>query len=496
MSNKQSLTQQSFFLIIGRTLAYLLNMGLPICLVRIFTQSEYGLYKQLFLLFNTLLPLGQLGIAQSLYYFLPRYPEKKNALMTQTFIFILVTSILCGGGLLFFRESIAQAFHNKQMLQYLPLLAFYSFFMISSSFLEISMIAEGNAKLASITFVMSQIVNTSLLLLFAITTQNLLYVMYGAILFSMIRFIIQIVYLLKKYKISLKNIDLLFWKRQFSYSIPIGLGNISWLIQIKLHQYFVSYFFDARMFAIYSIGCFKLPILGIITSSVSNVMVPSISKYQKEGNREQIIQIWKNAVRKMNFFFFPTLIFFFIIANDFIVVLFTSNYSESVSIFRVGLFAILISGLNPGAILQGYAKTRFIMKIAFFRLPVTAIILYSFIKKWGVLGAVTGDVAIMFLFRFILLIKAKKVLKSSLLDLLDIKNNGKIFIIALIAGIPIYYIQTFWDVYPIIRLTTSGLVYLITYCTLSLLFKCVPIYEAQKMWRFIHNSKKIIFTNT
>ena len=165
MKNKTSLTKQSFFLVIGRSIAYLISILLPIILVRIFTKSEYGLYRQIFLIFNTLLPFGQMGVAQSLYYFLPRNPEKKNILMMQTFIFVLITGILVLCGLLIFKSSIAAVFHNEEMIKYIPLLGLYSFFMIGSSFLEISMIAEGEAKLASLTFALSQICNSGILIL-------------------------------------------------------------------------------------------------------------------------------------------------------------------------------------------------------------------------------------------------------------------------------------------------------------------------------------------
>ena len=46
-------------------------------LARILDQAEFGTYKQLFLIAATLYGVGQLGMAESLYYFLPRAPPSR-----------------------------------------------------------------------------------------------------------------------------------------------------------------------------------------------------------------------------------------------------------------------------------------------------------------------------------------------------------------------------------------------------------------------------------
>ena len=47
---------------------------IPLVLARVFDQAEFGTYKQLFLIAATLYGVGQLGMAESLFYFLPRAP--------------------------------------------------------------------------------------------------------------------------------------------------------------------------------------------------------------------------------------------------------------------------------------------------------------------------------------------------------------------------------------------------------------------------------------
>lgn len=486
MANRKSLTEQSFFLIIGRCAAYVISIVLPIILVRIFTKEEYGLYAQIFLIFNTLFSIGQMGVSQSLYYFLPRCPEKKHALMTQTFIFVTLTGAFALIGLLIFGGYVATAMSNEKILQYITLLGLYSFFMIGSSFLETSMIAEGKADLASVTLMLSQIVNSGVLVVSVVITRSLFFLMCGAILFSLSRFVVQCLYLVRKYRISLQRIDFNFWKEQLLYAIPIGLGNVSWLLQTRLHQYFVSYFFNPQMFAVYSVGCFKLPILNIVTSSVGNVMIPAISRRQKDGDKIEILTIWNNAIRKMNLFLFPAFVFFFIMAHEFIVLLFTSDYVGSIPIFRISLLAILISGINTGAVLQAYAETKYMMKLAFIRLPVTAGILYYFVNMWGVLGAVAADVLLIICFRIIVLGKVHKTLDLPFLKIIEWKTNAKIFLVAVLAGFPLILLKILFPLPPLVLFAVAGLLYSITYFFISIQSNSIHRSEIEKIHNYLN----------
>jgi O-antigen/teichoic acid export membrane protein len=59
-------------IVIGRSIGFVAAFAIPIALSRILDQAEFGTYKQLFLIYATLFGVAQLGIAESLYYFIPR----------------------------------------------------------------------------------------------------------------------------------------------------------------------------------------------------------------------------------------------------------------------------------------------------------------------------------------------------------------------------------------------------------------------------------------
>ena len=58
-------------LISGRTVGAAATFLLPLVLVRVFSPADFGTYRELFLIFTTVYLLGQFGLFETLYYFVP-----------------------------------------------------------------------------------------------------------------------------------------------------------------------------------------------------------------------------------------------------------------------------------------------------------------------------------------------------------------------------------------------------------------------------------------
>ena len=69
-----ALSGPALWLVLGRGVGFLATFVVPLVLVRVFDQATFGTYKQLFLIYGTLYGLAQVGVAESLYYFVPRHP--------------------------------------------------------------------------------------------------------------------------------------------------------------------------------------------------------------------------------------------------------------------------------------------------------------------------------------------------------------------------------------------------------------------------------------
>ncbi|MGI6657057.1 MAG: oligosaccharide flippase family protein [Desulfobulbus sp.] len=404
-----------------------------------------------------------------LYYFLPREPENRSALIAQTYFFVLLTGGACCAGLLLFQDNLATFMNNPQIVSYIHVLAIYTFLMIMSAFIEVLLIAEGKSHFSSIIKVISEFFRGFSVVLTALLTRSIYAVFCALIVVALTRCAFQWYYLRKEYGLSLRHIQWRGLKRQLSYSLPVGCATIAFLIQQKIDSFIVSFRFPPDIFALYAIGTYSsLPIVTIIMTPVANVMVPELSRCQKEGNVLRILSIWSGALRKTNLLLFPFFIFFFLVAEDFIVFLFTDQYLASVDVFRISLFIIILSGANADAILNVYAETRYQMKIALVRIPVTIGLLYVFIDLWGICGATAAHVLSFSAFRFVMLVKSARVIGVPLLELLQVGVNCKIMAAAILAGCAILLMKMVFDLSQLWMLVVSAPVFLVVFIVAAL----------------------------
>src|SRR5262249_7716765 len=85
--SKGSLSKRAALLAIAKVAGYALTLPLPLVLVRVLSQADFGLYKQAFQVITTMLARLGLQVSISIYYFLPRYPDRKPHVVMNVLIF-------------------------------------------------------------------------------------------------------------------------------------------------------------------------------------------------------------------------------------------------------------------------------------------------------------------------------------------------------------------------------------------------------------------------
>ena len=467
MSKRASLSNQAFTLIVGKIFAFSFSFFVPIVLVRIYSQEQYGLFQQLLLLFHTFYPILQLGISNSLLYFYPRDLEKRKALLSQTFYFLLSIGILFYIVIIIFQGQIAYYFHNPEIKPLLPIMGLYIILMLISSILEILLIVEEKALKASLVLFFTGFFRFTFLVGASLILREVLVLVIALLLIAVLRFLILGYYLLRNYTLSFLKIDLKYFYSQLQYGIPFGLASVFVVLNTTIDKYSVSYFFDPKIYAIYAIGCFQLPIVSLIFDPVINVMLPKISRLQKETNIEQLHHIWKKAAGKLSFIGLPLCVYFFIMANDLIVLLFTENYINSTPIFMIYLLLLPRQMTNYGVIVRAYGHTKYILKVCFFSLLVAIVIMYPAIKLLGIVGPPIVVVFSLYLTAFFQLQKTKQLIMVNWAKLLPWKDFFKNLLVAAIIGFLIYIFKSQLSFSPIINIIVTALLFFSAYIAVA-----------------------------
>ena len=277
--------------------------------------------------------------------------------------------------------------------------------------------------------------------------------------------------------ISIKDL-----KEQFKYALPMGMGKIIGTIGKKIDKFILASLLISSDYAIYSVANFKLPFVQLIYTSIGSVALPKLSKIRDNGI-EEIRQIWHKMIVTYTLITIPFLIYFELVAKEFILFLYTEKYIESITPFRFFLLIMLFQMLSYGTILKAYAKTRFIFKSNLIVMVIGFPISLSLIKMMGTVGGAISALIIFGLNAIIQVYKTKQILKLKLSDLLPWEQLMKISIISLIP-VPLIFLAIKFSFNRFLFLVVTTLLYFLSILIIFTKMKMIDINIKKKKINF------------
>jgi O-antigen/teichoic acid export membrane protein len=373
----------------GRSVATAFTLMIPIVLARRLPPEIFGLYKQLFLIHVTLYVPAQMGMAESLYYFLPLYPERCGRLIRNVLSVLGVCALGCLALLTMGRETVAHLIGNANVAPLAPVAGLFLSLMLMSAVLEITMIARRHYRWAFATYLGTDVVRAILLIGPVLLGAGVRGLLWGACLSAALRIVVAVVYLRKEFGGELV-FDRSLLRAQFGYALPFQAAVLIETAQATLHQYVVSYQFDAATFALYSVGCLQIPIIDLLAGPAGNVMMVRMAEARRRGDTAGFHEAFLETTRKLALFFFPLLGVLMAVAPDLIVSLFTSTYAASVPIFRVWSLVVVLAIFQADGLMRALAQTRFLVVVNVVRLALIAATVVPLLHVLGLMGPVVA----------------------------------------------------------------------------------------------------------
>ena len=379
----------------GRSVAFAIGVALPILLARKLTPGSLGLYKQVFLVVTTALNVIPLSFGMNVYYFLPRERERRGPVVFNTVLILCAAGVLASLLVTLWPGMLSLVSKEPEIRLYAPLIGATILLWIPCTLVEILPIANQELKLAMIVSIGAQILRTGLFLAAAIfwgTVSSLIWaaVIYGALVAGAFLY-----YLVLRFPGFWRHLDLGLLGEQLSYATPLGLMGIAWYFQTDLHNYLVSNQFGAAAFAVYSIGCFQLPVLQLVSEATNSVLISQMAALQRDNRTDQILALSLRSMRKLAAVLFPVYAFLMVVGYEFIEFLFSERYQASWPIFRINLTLLPLGVLLLDPIMRAYADYRYIVlrvKVALFLVLLAE--MWWAIPRYGMIGAISSVVII------------------------------------------------------------------------------------------------------
>lgn len=461
----EALFRPALVLMTGRLVGFVMAFAIPMVLARVFDQSDFGTYKQLFLIFGTLFGIAQLGMAESLYYFLPSRQERGGHFVFNTLVTTGTLGLCSLLGLWLFRDDIAALMNNPALADLMLPVGLYLLFMLMAVVLEITMTIRRQFVAASCTYALTDLARAIFYIIPVLLLADLRALMLGAVVFALARLAATLIYVRREFSPELKP-DRQALVAQARYAVPFGVAGIILVIQANYHLYAVSYAFDAATFAVYAVGCLQIPLTDYLVTSTGNVMMVSMRERLVAGDLPGAIAVWLDGNRKLAMIFFPLVAGLLIMAHPFIVLLFTASYEASVPIFMLWTLSMVLASILTDSALRVLALNRFLIVQNVIRLVLIVLFLHWFMAQFGLIGAVMITLLASALTKALALERIRRELKIGLARLLPWKSLVVTALLSALAAIPAWLVMSSLDAAPLVLLMVTGPVYVLCYLVL------------------------------
>jgi len=484
-SPNSSLTVRTSWLVAAKTMALAFTIAIPLLLGRRMPQHDFGLYKQIFLVVGTAVDLLPLGFGLTAYYFLPRDEDHRHHTVLNVVVFTTAVATLFATVLSLFPSLLILVFSEPAAARFAPWVGTIIVLWVLGSFLEIVTIAEQDFKIATFAILAIQATRAAFFLMAAIFSGTVGALVFAAVAQGLVQVGALMAYLCTRFPGFWRAFDRSFFRHQFAYAIPFGIAGTLWTLQSDLHSYFVSHQFGAAAYAVYAIGCFQLPFVGIVGDSVGSVMIPRISLFQHEQRTREILLLTARVMRKLAAVHFPAYAFLLVMRREFIVGLFTDRYLASIPVFAVNLTLIPLAILLVDPIMRAYAEHRhFLVKLHGLLFVGLTLALYFSVRRFGLVGAITLMVVSNYVGRIATVARVVRILKVEPRDIALFTDVGKIGVAAAAAGLLTAVARTLVaGAPPLVALAVCGVWFSIVYAAVILASRVITPDE----WRLVQS---------
>lgn len=450
----QSLFGKAGPLVVARFVATVVTFCIPLVLARRLSLPEYGTYKQLLLIASPLLNVLPFGMASSLFFFIPRAKEKRPFLV-QTYLYLLISGLVAGWLIVSFLGFAGARFSNPALSRYRWELGAYALFFLAASGFEATLTTQGKTRAAGLVYVISEGVKASSLIVPVLLGYGLAGAMTGLALFTALRMGCAWTLLARTGEGPLFR--LADFKAQLAYALPFGAAMVLNLPQQLAHQYAVSATVSPELFAIYSVGCFQLPLVDLLYQPTSEVLMVEIGELERVGQLERSVLLFREAASKLSFFFLPLAAFLFVAAPEFIGALFGAKFLGAVPIFRVAVLAVVLATLPMDGVLRARNETRFLFFSYLAKALATVPLVYVGVTRFSMMGGIAAWAGAELIGKGLLLWRTPRALSTPTLrlrlrEVLPFKRFGQAMLAAGVAALGVVALRalahTGWEALP------------------------------------------------
>ncbi len=394
----ESRTFRAGVLASGQVLGAIVSLLTYAALSRILSEADYATYRKTFFALSFAAPLLMLGLPHALYYFLPVERERGRGVLIENLlllagmgaVFWLV--LVCGGNRL-----LARWLQDKALRDTLLWIAPYPLLMLPVAATAACLMSRGQARELAAFNVARRVLAFALIVWAAYAWGTTDAALIGMVTAGAVALAGALVLMRRATRGEGSQVTLGGMRAQIHYSVPLGLagmlGTISWAVDKAVVAAMCSH----EAFGVYANGAFEVPLISIVTGSVTAVLLPDLTRYYRGGQRAEALALWKRSAAKCALVLFPAMCALFFLAPELMAVLFSSKYRASGTPFRFYLLVLPIRIVTFTAMLKAAGRSGSVLVTSAVGVVVNIALSILLVRYVGYIGAVIGTVLMIYL---------------------------------------------------------------------------------------------------
>lgn len=222
--------------------------------------------------------------------------------------------------------------------------------------------------------------------------------------------------------------------------LHIGIYEVFQKTITWVDKFVIVLLFSSGVSAVYFNATYDIPFLPLIIGAVSGAALMQMATFKNNTSDASTIQVSHQTGRILSCIAFPLFFFLYLYRQELFTVVLTSKYAESIPIFAAAVWMVPLRAYSFTSILQNKHKGRIINTGALIDYIVACLLMYPLYKLMGLPGIALSFVLSTYVQSAYYVQKTAKILNTSMLRLLPVKNWIVKFLVFAIAFIAIHYI--------------------------------------------------------
>ena len=407
------------------TFIKLVTTVLGLAITRLLSQHlevhNYGTYSQIMLLVSTVSSITMFGMMDGVNYFGAGEQDaaKRESYLATIFALQCTLSTVAGCIIMVLQKPICLYFDNADVSKYLIFAAVLPFLQNLLGMSQVLFVSIGKARLLAYRNLVVSLFRLIAVLIVTWVVKSAAVVLIASLILDIgqITFFWSILH--KNHcRIKFSMIQPRLLGNIFHYCAPMAIYLIINTLNRDMDKYLISMMTDTETLALYANASKQLP-FDIIMASFCTVLVPYITRYISEQNREKAAELYK-------LFLEITYISTGILccaalssAPQLMKLLYSNKYTDGLAIFCVYILVDLFRFTNITLVLSAGGKTKWLMFMGFGALGLNAVLNSILYSVMGIIGPAIATLVVTVIMGILMLNLSAGVLKMRLSAFFD-----------------------------------------------------------------------------